>query len=492
MRVSTASNWRSDARLVIAGTALLVVLFYLLVSNTFFRIGFPLDDAWIHLTYARNFAEHGEWAFRLGESSAASTSPLWTFLLSIGFLLKLAPYIWTYFLGWLTLTLLGIQAENTARKLVTSYTSRIPWVGLFIVTAWHLTWSAVSGMETLLHGYVILIVLCMLMEGSRRYLALGLLVGISIWIRPDGLTLLGPILFTAIFIEPALKSRNVAIVKVLIGVGALFVPYLLFNLALSGNPMPNTFYAKQAEYQAFWLSKTLSARLTEYLFPIFVSPFLVLIPGLVIWIRRMIQSRNVGAISGMIWLVGYIGIYFTRLPAYQHGRYIIPAFAILYLWGVLGTADYLNSGSLAGYKSTLALLWKTMIFAVSVLFIWMGANTYARDVALIESEMVDTAKWTQQNLPPDALLAVHDIGAMGYFDRHQIIDLAGLISPNVIEFIRDETKLAEYLNQSGANYVVTFPVFYPQLLADRQLIFSTRSPYTLELGEQNMGVYLWK
>jgi hypothetical protein len=492
MRVSIASNWRNEPRVIIAVAALIAVIFYLLVSDMFFRIGFPLDDTWIHLTYARNFAQHGEWAFRLGEKSAASTSPLWTFLLSIGFLLRLAPYIWTYFLGWLTLTLLGIQAETTARKLIASYTARIPWVGLFVVTAWHLTWSAVSGMETLLHAYIILIVLSMLMEGSRRYLALGLLAGISIWVRPDGLTLLGPILFCAIFVETNIKDRNEAILKVLIGFGALFVPYLLFNLALSGNPMPNTFYAKQAEYQAAWLARPFLERVTDYILPMIVSPFLVLIPGTLIWILKMLRSRNLGAISGMVWFMGYIAIYFMRLPAYQHGRYIIPSFGILYLWGILGALEYLSPKLLTGYRTTVSLLWKTMIFAMSLLFVFMGANTYASDVALIESEMVDMAKWTQQNLPPDALLAVHDIGAMGYFDQHKIIDLAGLISPDVISFIRDETKIADYLNQTGANYVVSFPAFYPQLLRDREPVFSTHSSYTLEMGEQSMGVYVWK
>jgi hypothetical protein len=280
--------------------------------------------------------------------------------------------------------------------------------------------------------------------------------------------------------------------KVLIGFGALFVPYLLFNLALSGNPMPNTFYAKQAEYQAAWLSLPLLERITDYMLPIIVSPFLVLIPGAFLWISKMIRSRNLGTISGMIWFAGYVTIYFTRLPAYQHGRYIIPSFSVLYLWGMLGALDFFSSKLLTGYRSTLALLWKTMIFAMSLLFIWMGANTYASDVALIESEMVDTAKWTQQNLPPDALLAVHDIGAMGYFDQHEIIDLAGLISPEVTSFIRDETKIAQYLNQTGANYIVTFPVFYPQLLTDREPVFSTHSPYTLKMGEESMGVYFWK
>jgi len=75
-RSSTESTWRIDTRLVLAVAALAAVLFYLLVSALIFRIGFPLDDSWIHLTYARNFAEHGEWAYRLGERSAGSTSPL--------------------------------------------------------------------------------------------------------------------------------------------------------------------------------------------------------------------------------------------------------------------------------------------------------------------------------------------------------------------------------------------------------------------------------
>src|SRR5512138_1897627 len=184
-RNSTAWNGRIDPWVVLAVAALIAILFYLIVSALVFRVGFPLDDTWIHLTYARNLAEHGEWAFRLGQRSAGSTSPLWTVLLSIGFLIGLAPYIWTYLLGWVALTLLAVYAENVARKLVPSYKSRIPWAGLFFVFAWHLTWSAVSGMETLLHALIILVVLSSLIIGSRRYLTLGLLAGLSIWVRPD-------------------------------------------------------------------------------------------------------------------------------------------------------------------------------------------------------------------------------------------------------------------------------------------------------------------
>ena len=488
-RVSTVSNRRVSSRLVIAIVALIAVGYYLLVSASIFRIGFPLDDAWIHLTYARNLAEHGEWAFRLGERSAGSTSPLWTVLLSIGFLLHLAPYVWTFFLGWVVLTLLGIQAENIARRSIELYKPRLPWVGLFFVLAWHLTWSAVSGMETLLHGFLVLVVLGALLEGSRRYLTLGLLVGLSIWVRPDGLTLLGPILFTTFLTESSWLARAQAILKTLIGFGTLFFLYLLFNLALSGNPMPNTFYAKQAEYQMFWLTKPLLERITQYLWPILASPFIVLVPGVILWFVKNIRNKNWGAISGVIWLIGYIGIYFTRLPAYQHGRYIIPALPILYLWGMLGLVEFVTSPNA---NKRIAFLWQVLTGVLCLVFGFIAARQNAYDVYLIESEMVVTAKWVEQNVPPDALLAVHDIGALGYHVENPILDLAGLITPEVVPFIRDEDRLAEYLDANSVDYLIVFMREYPQLTSQRTPLFVAGLEYDPVGIENDMQVYKWK
>lgn len=489
MRDFMKSNWRVDARLIIAFAALIAVLFYILVSALIFRVGFPLDDAWIHFTYARNFAEHGEWAFRIGEISAASTAPLWTCLLSVGFLLKLAPYIWTFFLGWVILTLLGVHAEDTAQRLINTYRPRFPWVGLFFVTAWHLTWSAVSGMETLLHGYIVFVVLSMLISGSRLYLGLGLLAGLSVWVRPDGLTLLGPIVFTALLVEKSSKQRMDALFKILIGFGALFGPYLLFNLALSGNPMPNTFYAKQAEYQEYWLSQPLLSRIGNYLLPILASPFIVLVPGVLLWLNRIIRTRAWGAIAGVIWFVGYVAVYFARLPAYQHGRYIIPALPILYLWGILGMVEFISS---AKADRRVVFLWSTLLGTLCLLFSYVAARQNAYDVYWIETEMVGTARWVEQNIPPDALLAVHDIGALGYYVPNPMIDLAGLITPDVVPFIRNSTELAAYLNSRSARYLIVFPGQYPGLVSDKASLFSSGSHYDLLHFEDHIQVYRWK
>jgi len=483
----TALISKIDYRILIAFASLIGVAYFLSVSAVTYRIGFPLDDAWIHLTYARNFALYGEWSFRLGEGSAGSTSPLWTALLSIGFLLHLAPYAWTYFLGWLTLSLMAISAENIARKTLPSYRTHIPWVGLFLALAWHLTWSATSGMETLLHGFIILIVLGLLMENSPQYLTLGLLAGLGVWVRPDGLTLLGPILFTAFLRETSFKSRGNALLKVFIGFGLLFFFYLLFNLALSGTPMPTTFYAKQAEYREHMLSLSLSARLINYILPMIASPFVVLVPGFFLWVYKVVRERNWGAIAGLIWFVGYAGIYFMRLPAYQHGRYILPGFPILYLWGMIGMMGYITSSKV---DQRVAFLWRTLLIVLVLSFQWVGAIQNARDVILIETQMVKTAQWVNENLPVETRLAIHDIGAVGYFTQNPIIDLAGLVTPDVVPFIRDEARLAEYLNFAGARYLVSFPSWYPQLIEGLSPVYQAgvdEFPF-----DENMTIYIWK
>jgi len=477
---------RIDYRITIAFAALIGVGYFLLASAMVYRIGFPLDDAWIHQTYARNLALYGEWSYRPGMGSGGSTSPLWTLLLSVGYLLRLGPYVWTFFLGWCVLSVTAIYAETVARRILTSYHPMFPWVGLFIALAWHLTWSAVSGMETLLHGLLILVVLCMLMENSRQYLTLGLLAGVSIWVRPDGLTLLGPILLMIFVSETTWRARGSAFVKVFIGFGILFGIYLLFNLALSGSPMPNTFYAKQAEYGEYWHSVAMKDRITNYLLPIVASPFVVLLPGFFVWLVKAVQEKRMGILVGVVWALGYISIFFVRLPAYQHGRYMIPVFPILYLWGMLGMLFYFSTQK---PDLRVVVLWSTILGVLVLSFQWVGAKQNSADVVFIESQMVQTAQWINETLPPGAVLGIHDIGAIGFVTPNPLVDLAGLITPDVVPFIRNEKNIADFMSRTGVDYFVTFPTWYPELSQDKIPIFQASD--TQFLSTDFMSVYPW-
>lgn len=474
----------------LALASVISVAIYLAASAFYYGVGFPLDDSWIHLTYARNLAVYGEWAFQPGKPSAGSTAPLWTALLSIGFFIKLAPYIWTYFLGAILLWGMGLVAEVIVRRVSPAYKSHFPWVGMFMILEWHLVWSASSGMETLMHALIATIVLGMLMSGSRRFMTLGLLAGLSVWVRPDGVTLLGPIAVHVLAGSGSVKQRWRDLSLFAIGFASLFVPYLLFNLILAGTPMPNTFYAKQAEYAA-WQARPFLSRFGQLALQFLAGPSLVLLPGAVGWFIVSIRKRDWGTLAGMVWFAGYLYIYVERLPVYQHGRYIMPAMPVFFLWGLAAVTEFANSKNVGRYHWLASTSWIFLTGVLCVAFWLLGAGTYAEDVALIESEMVASAKWVADNVPQDEIIAAHDIGALGYYDTHALIDLAGLVSPEVIPFIRDEERLAQYLDDQNVAYLIAFPDFYPLLSEWAKPVFVSDG-IGPDLGGNNMVVYHWR
>jgi len=104
---------------------------------------------------------------------------------------------------------------------------------------------------------------------------------------------------------------------------------------------------------------------------------------------------------------------------------------------------------------------------------------------------VETAAWLNKNTPNDALIAVHDIGAIGYFADRKLVDLAGLISPEVVPFIRDEQELANYMNTREVDYLVTFPGWYPLLTQEVERVYESTGKFSPKAGGENMTVYRW-
>jgi hypothetical protein len=159
----------------------------------------------------------------------------------------------------------------------------------------------------------------------------------------------------------------------------------------------------------------------------------------------------------------------------------------MYLWGILGFLDFVSSTQA---NQRLVFLWQAILIALCLAFTYIGAVQNANDVFWVESEMVTTARWVSQNVPPDSRLAVHDIGALGFYVQNPIVDMAGLITPDVVPFIRDESRLAQYLDSNSVDYLITFPSFYPELTSQRELLFKAGSE--LSQLDENMGVYRWR
>jgi len=474
---------------LLAGLSILAVMVYLIVSALTYRLGFPLDDAWIHQAYARSLALHGEWAFIPGRVSGGSTSPLWTLLLAAGHRLGLAPYGWTYMLGVLSLFLLSLVCERSARRISLAYRPRLPWVGILITLEYHLVWAAGSGMETLFHAFLVTAALSVL-AGSRRYLLAGLLIVLSVWVRPDGITLLAPAFLAALLVETTWKDRLRAMGNLLLGFSMLFIPYLFLNLLLAGTPWPSTFYAKQAEY-AELLQVNIFERFGRLLLQPLIGVGLSLSLGFILFLADAWKRRRWGLLAGMAWTFAFVALYAIRLPViYQYGRYLIPAMPIFLTCGLLGLLTYIPR-PVPRWLWTFDTAWRLLTVALLLLFYAIGAGAFAQDVAVIESEMVAVASWVSANVPSEALVAAHDIGALGYFGGHELVDMAGLVSPEVIPFIRDEARLAAYLDERGADYLVTFPDWYPLLTSGLQPLYESGGDFAPRQGQENMVVYPW-
>lgn len=469
----------------------LAVGVYLLVSWSSYRVGFPLDDAWIHQTYARNLALRGEWAFSPGQPSAGSTAPLWSTLLAVGHALGLGPYLWTYLLGVLTLWGLAWTGMALFGRLSPVCRRFELAAGIFLALEWHLVWAAASGMETILQALLVLVVFFQLLSDRQHWFAIGAVIGLSVWVRPDGITLLGPALLVLVLLREPQRERLRSGFYLALGFTTLFVPYLIFNQMLAGSWWPNTFFAKQAEYAAE-LNSSLFSRLWEQASLPVVGAGLLLLPGFFYFLLVSIQKKSWVLLAGVLWFTGNIALYALRLPVtYQHGRYLMPAMPVYFLWGFAGVVILLTKPLVRTAQRIVGRVWLLSIVLVWSLFFLMGANAYTRDVAIIESEMVATSLWIAKETPISSLVAAHDIGAIGYFGGRRLLDLAGLVSPEVIPFIRDQARLAVYLDEEGADYLVTFPGWYPELVGELHPVYQSNGSVAPQAGGENIVVYRW-
>lgn len=512
-------------RALIAVLALLVVGLYVGLADSGGEAGFPLDDGWIHQTYARNLARTGNWEYVPGQVSAGSTAPLWTILLAVGYLVRLPYLFWTYLLGWACLVWLG-WAGMALWQLFWPERHQYGWLaGVVLVFTWPLIWAAASGMETVLFAtlglqLVVLYGRVMLSKGEEDYNSrkgaktqrevgvLGFLGGLLILVRPDGVGLVLLLLVGLVVVGKDLRERGVRTAVFVLAALLPLVPYFAFNLSSSGTLWPNTFYAKQAEYAFLW-ERPLPLRFLQLLYHSLGGPaeglrgisgvHLLLLPGLVVtgwWaVRQDWAKKRLLFTLPLLWAGGHVLLYAWRLPVtYQHGRYLWAAIPVWTLFGLAGWQEI--SAFVMGRLERLQFVWRTVTVAtfglLLLIFTMIGAQVYAFDVGVINGEMVAVARWIDQNVPEEALIAAHDIGAIGYFAERPLLDLAGLISPEVIDMLADEGLLSDYIVASSADYLVTAPGWTYTTLTNNEmalLLFETAYEPTLEQGFNNMAVY---
>ncbi|HXO40952.1 MAG TPA: hypothetical protein VN999_05850, partial [Thermoanaerobaculia bacterium] len=451
------------------------------------RLGWPLDDSWIHLQFARNLAAGRGLAYNSGELVTGSTAPLWTALLALLAYLPGSPLAWAQLAGAL-LYVASIDATwRLARELDLAPGLAALAAGLTLGTGW-MVWSALSGMEIPL--FVLLSAWGMVLHlrervadladpraapaatpgsgggATRRGGAVAMpptlpislaVLALAALARPEGLLLLA-LAFADRCLrfdrdrsaggggaaeDPApLRWRRPPFARLAAGsllAGCVLAGPLLFYRIAGGTFLPTTYGAKGGELRRWLPDLHYVYGVIEILFR--QQPYMTLLccGGLAALVARLGTRRDRGLLPGL-WLVALPLAYSTlsppgRIMAGNFGRYFFPLFPVVAVLGAValeGAAAALGAGVVAGKARLPAglalvalLLWPT---ASSLL---QCAGLYAHNLADVESSDVRAARWLAPRLPAEAVLAVNDIGAFKYLLPNRIVDLAGIANPEL-------------------------------------------------------------
>jgi hypothetical protein len=231
---------------------LLAVAAVVLIVHAFVY-DFITDDAYISFVYARNFAEHGELVFNLGQFVEGYTNFLWTLLLGLGMIVGIPPEIAAKGLGAISAVLVlyvvfRMMERALGRK---SLWATLPAL-LLAMSSGFACWTS-GGLETQLFTLLVAIALDGLVEaeedgGERALYRSGLALALAAMTRPEGLMVAGVIGVVRLACNLIARSRRPVIGRVeLIAAGCFLVvwaPWFAWRYWYYGYPFPNTYYVK--------------------------------------------------------------------------------------------------------------------------------------------------------------------------------------------------------------------------------------------------------
>ncbi len=436
--------------------------------------GFPLDDAWIHLVYARSIAEHGRPEYNPGVLEAGQSSLLWGALLAP--VVKVASWIdapvarAVRLFGILMWIACAFAAALVARRLPVP-APRFASVAAAALVALdpRSAFAAVSGMEPLLMSACALFAIAALQRD--RFVLAGILAGLTVLARPEGVIVAVLIALAAAANGGDRAGRARRVGSVVLPIVALGGAWVALCLAATGRPLPNTFYVKAAviplveSVPSAGLLLGGAIRATPFL-DTWVG-YLFLAMGALAFVVRC-GARLAIPLLGTP-LAFALGVAATRsLPdpdAFFWSRYIEPIRPFLLLAIAIGMATAVavivdlmkkraarvvaeSAAAAAAAPNTppalepepRATMLPDPVIAVillACLLLMFGtigdrlgeaSRRYADNVRDVDSLNVWVARWLadESKLPRDAWIATQDAGAVRFFQDRPVIDLIGL------------------------------------------------------------------
>ena len=452
-------------------------------------LGAPLDDSWIHLQFAARLAAGDGLSYNPGTWVTGSTAPLWTALLAFLSILPGSVLGWAKAAGVALHALTAAGAHELARRLGAA--PRLALVaGLLTALSGWLLWSAPSVMEIPLASALTIWGLALHIDERRRTAKLPrsmVLFALAVLARPEC-----ALLFVLALIDRAILWRQTddASVRPTVDVRAsaleglalaalITVPTLIFYRAIGDSWLPSTFAVKASSALAQPSFRYLRV-VADILFRSEPLLFLSALPGALALAARLGGTRDRGLLPAL-WLFALPMAYACMSPPQgpfavgNFGRYYFPLLPVLVVVGVLGIEratlrlPRLALGGVRLQASTVVLLG---LLAVAGLDAATGRDRYLGSVRDVDSSDVQAAVWLAEKLPPDALVAAQDIGAIKFLLPNRVLDLAGLVNPEILPVLRGssglgdgdwEARLFDYLATRRPDVLVVFPSSYPRL-----------------------------
>lgn len=433
--------------------------------------GFPLDDPWIHLTFAKNLVEYGSFSYFKDEIvTSGSTSPVYTLLLSLFYFIIKNEYILSYIIGilfgamlvYMFVKLSGLHFKNGSIIALLA--------ALLIALQPKLNLINVSGMETSM--FIFFIAVSLYAYHTKKILLLGVFLGLTIWCRPDGFILWIAIAIDYFLLKYFFKTdsenylNQKELIKAFAVAGIFIAGYFLFNFILSGSILPNTYSAKLEFYQnndrALFLENEVLNYFTQYEFVVIWIPFLFGVLGI---LKSFIKKEYNSFLVYLLFIIGLIAVYYIKLPfSHRFGRYLIPVipfYILIAISGIKIIIDFIHNRMVAKKNPLPNFLF--LIYSASAVIVFINFNDYVLDEYNLFNKYhnerhVAAGKWIKENTNESDLIATHDIGAIAFYGERKIIDMAGLVTPELIDKINTPTYssyINKYLAQENINYLIT-------------------------------------
>ena len=463
---------------LVAGCLSLGALWLTASSATHGLNGVPLDDAWIHFQFARNLAQGNGFSFNPGHPVSGSTAPLWTVALAAAYrVLGRGFPLLGQILSSATFLTTIITTFLLARDLV-GKTWAAALAATLVALNGRMAWAGLSGLEVGLFCTLTLLAVRTYLAGracGQYSLWAACLFGFSGLCRPDGYLLFGLSIidFCASILFRSGKTQIRCLRRLPIWPVVLFLaivsPYLIFSLLTTGHLLPSTYQAKAVV--DFSLDFTFLSVAAKYL----VLDNLLIWPFFAVGIVFLLPQAPLISMWCLAMPIAYALMH--AIP-YQHGRYLMPLIpfnAVISVWGLL---RFIRLAAQQGWvrraptHSELIALGIAVSIGTAYRLPWMSQE-YAANMSNINTMHVGFGEWLLENSSPGDVVALNDIGAIGYISERYVVDLAGLISPEVVPILREPDPtlpLIDFLKEQQVDYIIIFPTWFPGLSAQSHIL----------------------